>query len=147
MGPFDGLVAAEAYSAQGWRTDFVVTTPNAKWVPEIAVAHSEITTFDDGRWGRHEYSRWPQQFARDAFHIHCIPAEPRSNGPRNILWRTLSRNDWKSFKCGVVGLGFLEKELEKALIGEAEDAIQRFRRCRGDQKGWIEIGDLLVICI
>ncbi|TBU34262.1 hypothetical protein BD311DRAFT_774071 [Dichomitus squalens] len=147
VGPWEALVASEAYNAQGWSTDFVVTTPNAKWVPEIAVAHSEITTFDDGRWGRHEYSRWPQQFTRDAFHIHCIPVKPRRNGPRDVLWRTLCRLDWKPFSCGVVGLGFLDKELEKQLATEVEDAIKRFRKCPSDDKGWNEIGKFLVVCV
>ena len=150
VGPWEGIVAAEAYKVQGWNTDFVVTTPNAKWVPEIAVAHSEITTFADGRWGRHEYSQWPQQFARDAFHIHCIPAKPRSGGPGDVLWRTLSMNDWNPDDCGVVGVGFLDRELEKQLAGEASDAVQQFRDNRLDHKdhqGWNDIGDFLVVCL
>ncbi|TBU25757.1 hypothetical protein BD311DRAFT_798761 [Dichomitus squalens] len=142
-----GIVAAQGYTAQGWESNIVVTTPNAKWVPEFAVAHSEITTFTDGRWGRHEYSRWPQQFARDAFHIHCIPASPRPDGPREILWQTLSPLDWKPADCGVTGLGFLEKKLENALIDEAVDTISRYEKCPTDHKAWTEIGTFLVICL
>ncbi len=150
VGPWEGIVAAEAYRAQGWGTEIVVTTPNAKWVPEIAVAHSEITTFDDGRWGRHEYSQWPQQFARDAFHIHCIPAKTRTGGPGDVLWRTLDKRDWKPDDCGVVGVGFLDRKLETQLAGEASDAIRRFRDLRSnhqDHKGWNDIGDFLVVCL
>ncbi|KAI1789693.1 hypothetical protein LXA43DRAFT_892434, partial [Ganoderma leucocontextum] len=150
VAPWEGIAAAEAYTAQGWTTDFVITTPNAKWVPEIAVAHSEITTFDDGRWGRHEYSQWPQQFARDGFHIHCIPAKPRSGGPGEVLWRTLGKQDWKPDDCGVVGVGFLDSELEKQLADEASDAMKRFQD-RGsdhkDHKGWNNIGEFLVVCL
>ncbi|KAI1785584.1 hypothetical protein LXA43DRAFT_899421 [Ganoderma leucocontextum] len=150
VGPWEGLVAAEAYNAEGWTTDFVITTPNMKWVPEIAVAHSEITTFDDGRWGRHEYSQWPQQFARDTFHIHCIPAKPRSGGPGEVLWRTLRKQDWKPDDCGVVGVGFLDRNLEKELAEEASGAMKRFQdHCSDhkDHKGWDEIGDFLVACL
>nr|VWO99984.1 Protein SEY1 (EC [Ganoderma boninense] len=150
VGPWEGLVAAEAYKAQGWATDFVITTPNAKWVPEIAVAHSEITTFDDGRWGRHEYSQWPQQFTRDAFHIHCIPAKPRIGGPGEVLWRTLSRLDFEPDDCGVIGVGFLNRELEKQLSDEASDTVERFlnhRLGQEDHKGWNDIGDFLVVCL
>ena len=150
VGPWEGLVAAEAYKAQGWNADFVITTANAKWVPEIAVAHSEITTFDDGRWGRHEYSKWPQEFARDAFHIHCIPAKPRSGGPGDVLWHTLDRHDWTPDDCGVIGVGFLDRELEKQLASEASDAIGRFRDHRldhKDHKGWNDVGDFLVVCL
>ncbi|KAI1796810.1 hypothetical protein LXA43DRAFT_879388, partial [Ganoderma leucocontextum] len=150
VGPWEGLVAAEAYNAQGWTTDFVITTPNAQWVPEIAVAHSEITTFDDGRWGRHEYSQWPQQFARDAFHIHCIPAKPRGGGPGPVLWRTLGKQDWKPDNCGIIGVGFLDRELEKQLAEEASDAVKRFQDRRLDHKhhkGWNDMGDFLVVCL
>ena len=150
MDPWDGFVAAEAYNAQGWTSDIVITTPNAKWVPEIAVAHSEITTFDDGRWGRHEYSQWPQQFSRDIFHIHCIPARPRSGGPGEVLWRTLCKQDWELDDCSVIGVGFLHRELEQRLAEEALEAMKQFRGLRSnqrDRKGWNDIGDFLVLCL
>ncbi|KAI0754372.1 hypothetical protein C8Q80DRAFT_1341392 [Daedaleopsis nitida] len=77
VGSFDGFVAAPGFSALS-----VFTSPNADWVPKFAIAHSEIFSYADGRWGRHEYSRWPQEFTREAFHIHCIPTRrSRSNAP------------------------------------------------------------------
>ncbi|KAI1784485.1 hypothetical protein LXA43DRAFT_1066736 [Ganoderma leucocontextum] len=148
---FVGIVAAQAYTAQEWECDIVVTTPNANWVPEFAVAHSEITTFSDGRWGRHEYSRWPQQFAREVFHTHCIPAKARPNGPREILWRTLSLADWKPDDCGVPGIGFLDKALQNNLVQEAEDTISRYFACSDvvgiGRVGWNEMGRFLVVCL
>ncbi|KAI1781719.1 hypothetical protein LXA43DRAFT_866337, partial [Ganoderma leucocontextum] len=121
------------------------------WVPEFAVAHSEITTFSDGRWGRHEYSRWPQQFAREVFHTHCIPAKARPNGPREILWRTLSLADWKPDDCGVPGIGFLDKALQNNLVQEAEDTISRYFACSDvvgiGRVGWNEMGRFLVVCL
>ncbi|KAM5532216.1 hypothetical protein V8D89_014116 [Ganoderma adspersum] len=92
---FMGVVTARGYKVQRWDSNIVVMTPNPKWVPEFAVAHSEITTFSDGRWGQHKYSRWPQQFAKEAFHVHCILSKVREDGPHEILWRTLSIGDWK----------------------------------------------------
>ncbi|KAI1788282.1 hypothetical protein LXA43DRAFT_974922 [Ganoderma leucocontextum] len=146
---FVGIVAAQAYTAQGWESNIVVTTPNATWIPEFAVAHSEIDTFADGRWGRHEYSRWPQQFARDVFHIHCIPTKPRPKGPRKILWHTLSPADWKPDDCGVPGLGFLDKQLQMELVNEANDTVSRFHECLDGNahKGWDDLGCFLVTCL
>ena len=144
-----GIVAAQAYKAQGWDSNIVVTTPNAEWVPEFAVAHSEITTFSDGRWGRHEYSRWPQQFTREAFHIHCIPSKAREDGPREILWRTLSVGDWKADDCGVPGLGFLDKHLQDGLAQEASECIDRFLETLDSMncEGWKDIGRFLWVCL
>ena len=104
VGPFKGLVAAPTFTAQGWSMDSVITSLNATWMPELAVAYSEITTFMDSRWGRHEYSHWPQQFTHEGFHIYCIPAAPRVNGPREILWQTFSLQDWESDNCGTVSI-------------------------------------------
>ena len=75
VGPFQGLVAAPGFSFTS-----AFTTPNTTWIPRFAIARSEITTYTDGRWGRHEYSRWPQEFTREAFHIHCIPMLPSRLG-------------------------------------------------------------------
>ncbi|KAM5531912.1 hypothetical protein V8D89_014423 [Ganoderma adspersum] len=53
-----GVVTAQRYKVQRWDSNIVVMTPNAEWVPEFAVAHSEITTFSDGRWGQHNIGDW-----------------------------------------------------------------------------------------
>ncbi|PIL28223.1 hypothetical protein GSI_09635 [Ganoderma sinense ZZ0214-1] len=146
---FAGIVAAQAYTAQGWDSNIVVTSPNADWVPEFAVAHSEITTFADGRWGRHEYSRWPQEFARETFHVHCIPSKPRPDGPREILWRTLDRTDWKPDDCGIPGVGFLDKQLQDDLLQEVESVISCYFRCNDGSAGagWNKIGVFLTVCL
>ncbi|PIL33159.1 hypothetical protein GSI_04609 [Ganoderma sinense ZZ0214-1] len=146
---FAGIVAAQAYTAQGWDSNIVVTSPNADWVPEFAVAHSEITTFADGRWGRHEYSRWLQQFVKEAFHIHCIPSKPRPEGPREILWRTLGRTDWSPEDCGIPGVGFLSKQLQNDLLEEVESVFSCYFACNDGSAGagWNKIGTFLTVCL
>ncbi len=67
-----------------------------------------------------------------------------------MLWRTLGKQDWKPDDCGVVGVGFLDRELEKELVEEASDVIKRFNDRRldyKDYKGWNDIGDFLVVCL
>ncbi|EIW53230.1 uncharacterized protein TRAVEDRAFT_78249, partial [Trametes versicolor FP-101664 SS1] len=126
----------------------VFTTPNQDWIPEFAIAHREITTYADGRWGRHEYSRWPQAYSRDCLHVACIPSRPStSNGPSTVLWRTITPEDWILEKCGVSGLGFLAKERMKEIEDEASAAIGRFSRRRRQDKQWTQVGKLLVICL
>ncbi len=162
VGPFEALVASGGFSSTS-----AFTSPNATWVPKFAVAHSEITAYSDGRWGYHEYSRWPQEFTRDAFHIHCIPSPPdralkvrpeainsalgrRPRAPRDapgdILWLTWEPRDWTPVDCGVIGLGHLSAELEEEVVQEASKVIARFHRC-AVKGGWSKIGEFLVVSL
>ncbi|KAI0723327.1 hypothetical protein C8Q76DRAFT_391695 [Earliella scabrosa] len=149
VGPFQGLVAAPGFSFTS-----AFTTPNTTWIPRFAIARSEITTYTDGRWGRHEYSRWPQEFTREAFHIHCIPMLPSSshlsadpsNVPGEVLWRTLQPStDWTAVNCGAgLGVGSLTPTLELELAREVSKAIAKFRKC-AKRDGWTDIGIYLTI--
>ncbi|KAH8109471.1 hypothetical protein DFH11DRAFT_1731065 [Phellopilus nigrolimitatus] len=67
---FDARVAADMLFE-----DRIITSPNADWVPEFPFANnkSEILRFDDGFWGGHEYSRWPQLHSGSNPHHACIP--------------------------------------------------------------------------
>ncbi|OJT03802.1 hypothetical protein TRAPUB_5531 [Trametes pubescens] len=137
---FEGMAAATGFSSLS-----VFTTPNQSWVPEFAVAHGEITTYADGRWGRFEYSRWPQAYARDCLHVACIPRKPPStSSPSVALWRTLTLQDWKREDCGVVGVGFLAKECLKDIEDEASAAIERFSHCRRDRREWNQVGKCII---
>ncbi|RPD71232.1 hypothetical protein L226DRAFT_446277, partial [Lentinus tigrinus ALCF2SS1-7] len=139
-----GIVAAPGFSAKS-----VFTTPNADWVPKFTVAHSEITTYSDGRWGYHEYSRWPQEFDRQAFHLACIPRYPPKDAPRSaVLWRTLQLEDWKVVNCGVIGVGLLDGELLDSLVKAAEEAINRFYEVSSRASGpWRKQATFITICV
>ncbi|KAI9068227.1 hypothetical protein FKP32DRAFT_1555812, partial [Trametes sanguinea] len=125
----------------------VFTTPNQQWVPEFAIAHGEITAYADGRWGRHEYSRWPQAYARDCFHVACIPRNPSLEGPSAFSFRTFRPEDWKVEDCGVRNVGFLKPEVLKPLELEASKAIQSLMSCHRSRKEWNEVGRFLIVCL
>ncbi|KAI9062144.1 hypothetical protein FKP32DRAFT_1574511 [Trametes sanguinea] len=125
----------------------VFTTPNQDWVLEFAIAHGEITTYADGRWGRHEYSRWPQAYARDCFHVACIPRNASLDGPSAFTFRTFGPEDWQVEHCGVRNVGFLKPEVLKPLELEATKAIQRLNSCRRDRREWNEVGRFLIVCL
>ncbi len=138
----EGLVAARGFSEVS-----VITTPNATWVPKFAVAHSEITTYMDGRWGLHEYSRWPQAFSRELWYIHCIPAHPRPLGPGPVCFRTLQRSDWRADDCGITNVGFLEIILQVELLSEARIAISQYERVDKKGSAWATTGDFLAVSL
>lgn len=142
VGAFEGLVAGA-----GFGETCALTTPNMTWVPKTAIAHSEITTYKDGRWGRHEYSRWPQLFDIHAFHIHCIPREDAAKRPADILWRTFYDADWKPYDCGIVGLGYIDADITDELVTVADDIIASYERCAETHKDDDSQGQFIVACL
>ncbi|TBU61473.1 hypothetical protein BD310DRAFT_995343 [Dichomitus squalens] len=119
---FDGLVAGPSFHSGS-----IMTSPNATFVPRFAIAHSEVTTFTDGRWGRHEYSRWPQAYDHDLAHVACIPRVHSELAPKDdILWQTWQQEDWTTVNSGVVRMGLLHAglfdELERAALRASQAA-------------------------
>ncbi|KAI9067996.1 hypothetical protein FKP32DRAFT_1609133 [Trametes sanguinea] len=145
--PGVSLRKTRAGQPEGFTKGSVFTTPNQQWVPEFAIAHSEITTYADGHWGRHEYSRWPQAYARDCFHVACIPRNPSLDGPSAFSFRTFRPEDWKVEDCGIRNVGFLKPKVLKPLELEAPKAIQCLMSCHRNWKEWNGVGQFLTVCL
>ncbi|KAI0688610.1 hypothetical protein C8T65DRAFT_588366 [Cerioporus squamosus] len=140
-----GIVAGPGFSEES-----TFTTPNADYVPKFAVARSEITTYADGRWGCHEYSRWPQQFSRDAFYLVCIPRHPSQDvrGPSPILWRTITASDWKLDKnCGIPGVGRLAANVAAQLNFAAVDAFAEYHMMDSVPPEYQRTASFLMLCV
>ncbi|KAI1788106.1 hypothetical protein LXA43DRAFT_975013 [Ganoderma leucocontextum] len=105
----------------------VVTSPNMHYVPEYPVESTIIDTYSDGRWGIHEYSRWPQDLVRGMWHVACIPSEPLPPHVPDILWQTLlPETHWVEDRTiGFSGVGFINEDTQACLIAAAETAIRR----------------------
>ena len=117
---FDALVAAPGFSENS-----VFTSPNQARVPQFAVAHGEIDTYGDGRWGHHEYSRWPQMFDIRAPHVCCIPCQGSSLAPDfEILWRDWAPRDWTGEQYTVLGYGKLLPALSQELESAARSVMK-----------------------
>ncbi|KAI0671449.1 hypothetical protein C8Q78DRAFT_973369, partial [Trametes maxima] len=99
----------------------VITSPNADFVPELPVERRIISTFSDGRWGIHEYSRWPQVLVPDMLHLACIPRSPSEALAPAVLWEDLSPpTSWTvDPSLGVHKLGFIKPEIATPLIKAA----------------------------
>lgn len=107
----------------------VVTTPNAKWMPEFPVATpGQVATRTDGRWGPQEYSLWPQVFDSAVAHHACIPVEDgRVKGvrPGPELFRTVDERMWAPDEaCGVPDLGFLDQEFRASLFAAVQRCVE-----------------------
>ncbi|KAI1782415.1 hypothetical protein LXA43DRAFT_1104101 [Ganoderma leucocontextum] len=114
-------------AARGNFDRLVITSPNMDYVPEYPVESSIISTYSDGRWGKHEYSRWPQDIVRGMWHVACIPNAPSSDVP-DVLWETLlPETHWvEDPSIGFNGIGYIVPETKDALAAAARAAIRRF---------------------
>ena len=145
----DGRLAVQ------WNMDLraVVTTPNAKWMPEFPVATpGQIITRADGRWGPQEFTLWPQLFAREVAHHACIPTpEANVSGVRALeeLYEVFDERMWHPDEaCGVPDLGFFDVEARTRLFGAVDKCFDRWRSAsvggRSGDRGW---GDNLRLTI
>ncbi|KAH9910189.1 uncharacterized protein BXZ73DRAFT_93958 [Epithele typhae] len=69
---------------------------SSDWIPTHPVECKVVRTYQDGLWGEHEYSRWPQPIIRGMWHVACIPSlrHPHPLMPP-ILWSLLMPSrDW-----------------------------------------------------
>ena len=98
------------------------------YVPEYPVSSSVIQTYRDGLWGKHEYSRWPQDLVKNMWHIACIPSHPESPDLPLVLWESLlPETHWKEDRTiGFNGIGYIVKETQDALTTASNAAIRRF---------------------
>ncbi|RDX46392.1 hypothetical protein OH76DRAFT_1356199, partial [Lentinus brumalis] len=102
----------------------VFTSPNQRFVPDFAIAHREITTYSDGRWGAHEYSRWPQVYDHSTIHVACIPRQGSKDAPMaSVVWRIWEDADWRTKDCGIPRYGELSPSLVHELSAAAEQEI------------------------
>ncbi|KAI0708128.1 hypothetical protein C8T65DRAFT_576452 [Cerioporus squamosus] len=140
---FEGLVVGPGFSDTS-----VFTTPNQLHVPQFAIAHNEIITYSDGRWGLHEYSRWPQEYDRAYIHVACIPRKGAHFAPASeIVWRTWQRDDWEADSCGVARLSMLKRSLTYELERAAERAIDGVYARMRQRVQENEVVMLLVLCL
>ncbi|KAI0683489.1 hypothetical protein C8Q76DRAFT_804133 [Earliella scabrosa] len=136
-------------ASHGVFSQFVLTSPNTDYVPEYPVERHIVQTFADGRWGLHEYSRWPQAHMDAMTHVACIPRGPHSPALPDVLWETLRPDvHWAEDQAVAVrGLGYIVPSTRDALLGAAKHAIHRFDALSPGRSGLRRRGYLLVLLL
>ncbi|KAH9910924.1 uncharacterized protein BXZ73DRAFT_93508 [Epithele typhae] len=128
----------------------VVTSPNQDWIPTHPVERKVVRTYQDGLWGEHEYSRWPQPIIRGMWHVACIPSlrHPHPLMPP-ILWSLLMPSrDWvEDGTVGVPGLGFLKADVRNDLTNGARYATDAFQQVSGLTPERRAYGDQLCLVV
>lgn len=128
--PHEGKVAA-----RGIFDTMVLTSPNMDYVPEFPVESFTVDLCSDGRYERHEYSRWPQDLKQDMRHVACIPSRPFPPDVPTVPRETLLPTTHWVQECniGVVKVGYIVKEMRDALVAAASSAIRQCERTKAPE--------------
>ncbi|EPS99920.1 hypothetical protein FOMPIDRAFT_1123547 [Fomitopsis schrenkii] len=114
------------------RSDAVVTTANAGWMPAFPVADpGNIHTRRDGRWGPQEFTLWPQLYDPRVIHHACIPTGggrlAREYNVPVSLYDPVDESKWSLVDdCGVPDLGCLEPDYLDTLRGAILAVVHQF---------------------
>ena len=135
--------------SRGGLDGFVFTSPNMDYVPQYPVGREVISTYEDGRWGLHEYSRWPQAYVEGMMHLACIPRLPTLPYLPFALFRSINpAEDWvERPEVMVPGLGFIRPECRSELVSAARFAIDRFYTIADMRDDVRRYGDFLVMLL
>ena len=114
----------------------VLTSPNMDYVPAYPVESSIIDISSDGRWGVHEFSRWPQVLQPNMWHLACIPSRPIPPDVPEVLWDTfVPETHWvEDYTIAFHGIGYIETKTQDALIVAAKSAIRQCEEMKAPEQ-------------
>ena len=96
--PFDtNVIASTEVGVAGGEAEgfWVVSSPNAEWVPGVMFGVREVFQRADGRFGWEDRTLWPQFYSFGFHYICCIPQQPAvASNPLSILWWTPQNDDF-----------------------------------------------------
>ncbi|KAI0715611.1 hypothetical protein C8T65DRAFT_707531 [Cerioporus squamosus] len=135
-------------ASHGLFNRMVITSPNTDYILPYPVETMIVETYKDGRWSMHEYSRTPQRLAPGMWHIACIPQAPSPPEIPEVLFSSLSAAvDWKEDpRISFNGLGYIQDDTRRLLVGAAEHAICRFEEISAEENVR-KYGQMLVVIL
>lgn len=118
------------------RAQHIITTPNMRWLPNIGDTRQEVKTRDDGRYGDHDFTLWPQWYFDETRHFAFVPSKPYdlSDHPYGVLWHTLRTSDF-NYEPGTafVDLGKITEDLLEKVMDVRSSLSTSFRQILAKQ--------------
>lgn len=73
---------------------YIISSPNAHWLPDISKYQSTVRMNQDTRFGYHDFSLWPQIYFVETRHLAFVRRRPEDSDlathPFSILWHDLT---------------------------------------------------------
>ncbi|KAI1788727.1 hypothetical protein LXA43DRAFT_1024268 [Ganoderma leucocontextum] len=121
----DGLVASTDA-----RHSFLVTSPNAGFVPEIIQGIVDVVLRSDGRYGVVDPIQWPQIFAPRYGYLAAIPKRVDDDHPWAPIWRAPIPGDFVALSgTPVSGFGLLSTSFLgplRLLVAEMSQRVEAY---------------------
>ncbi|TBU28874.1 hypothetical protein BD311DRAFT_662634 [Dichomitus squalens] len=125
----DGIVAAV-----DTRAALLITSPNAKFIPEIVQGIVDVVLRSDCRYGPVDPIQWPQIFTRRFGYLSAVPKSVGDNHPWAPIFRSPSKQDFVPLSgTPVVGFGFLSASFVAPLRVLVKEMSRRVDEFAGDQ--------------
>nr|VWP01367.1 Dehydrogenase with different specificities [Ganoderma boninense] len=106
----------------GPKSAFLVTTPNANYVPEVVQGIVTVCLRDDGTFGEHDPIQWPQMFAWQHPYLAAIPKRPTAmpdvlpaSCPHANIWQQPTPDDFFVLDSRAPSYGSLRPQFLQAL--------------------------------
>ena len=117
----DGLVAAVDP-----RQGFLITSPNANFIPEIVQGIVDVVLRSDGKYGPVDPIQWPQIFTRRFGYLSAVPKDVNADHPWAPMFRAPSKHDFVPLSgTPVSGFGLLSPSFIAPLRSLVKDMSQR----------------------
>ncbi|KAJ3474255.1 hypothetical protein NLI96_g12562 [Meripilus lineatus] len=118
----DGRLAAEIEGGK-----WVVTTPNADWIPEVLVGRISVSYHEDGRFGDADPTQWPQVYSPRFPHFCLMPRRPTASyDMRTVMWETLTIDDFRpALGCALTAFGVASATILTRLEPHIEEVLRR----------------------
>ncbi|KAF9455492.1 hypothetical protein BDZ94DRAFT_709070 [Collybia nuda] len=134
LNPYDARVLAVLDRPIGGKDEdgyWVMSSPNALWVPELRWGIRSVYQRLDGRFGYEDRSLWPQHYCAHFEYICCIPRRPEDpKEPLSMLWWNPGPADFVPIAGSSVNLpslGELAPRPRKKLLKWRDDLVAEVR--------------------
>ena len=119
-------------AAWGPNNAFLVTSPNANFVPDIVEGIVTVYLCDDGAFGKHDPTQWPQLSVSQFPYFPAIPKRPTTAPcPHAAIWDNPSPDDFMDIQNipGLVhGFGLLRPQFLEQLAPVVVTMMSKARR-------------------
>lgn len=108
---------------------YLITSPNADYIPEPAWGERNVRIRADFRYGLDDYTLWTQPYLERYPHMAAIPRKPSSSTHRlNIMWYNAAESDFVRDRGSAIRLGKLSVAITAQFRVLKEELHSRVRQ-------------------
>lgn len=120
------MVTFRSVRAIAWKGDWVITSPNAPFIPPIPEGDLSLEVREDGWFGPDDYVVTPQQHSAPVtLFLSCVPRP--ATGIPNVPSLHPTQDDWEPLTTRASHLGMYRRTFLLSLQTQAKDIVAKLR--------------------